>query len=252
MIGKTEFTINKLLGLGRGKPAPSPGRIVATYSIFNTVDLLYDSLTSVARYVDEIRLYDGRFLDYACPCAKDHDNSCDDTMKEVEQWMREYPGAPPVIIRQWPAMPEMEKRSKMMQDVPEGDVVLVIDDDELLIGRSEPIREFANTKPDWFAYVDFLFAGAGHGTGAPIPLARLYVRTPGLRYESYYRLLDDKGLFVDMKADNKNVPYGRRMPNRTYLHPSVRIVELWEGYRNRERDKARKAYNELIAKRGWK
>ena len=249
-IGKTEYLVNKFFG--RGKPPSSPGRIIATYSIFNTQDLIYDSLTSAARYVDEIRLYDSRFLDYACTCGQQHDNSCDGTMKEVEQWMREYPNAPPVIIRQWPASLEMDKRSRMMQDVPEGDVVLVIDDDELLIGRPEPIREFAQTKPDWFAYVDFLFAGAGHGSGVPIPLARLFVSTPRLRYESYYRLLDEKGLLVDMKSDNLNVPYGRRKPGRVYIDPSVRMVELWEGYRNKDRDKSRAAYNSLISKRGWR
>ena len=129
---------------GRGSPPKTPGRIVATYCVLNVQDLIYDSLTSVAPFVDEIRIYDGRFLAYRCPpeapCGgTEHDNSCDDTMKEIEQWMREYPRAPPVIIRQWKAMNEAsEKRTKMMADVPEGDVVLVIDDDELIFGDPSP------------------------------------------------------------------------------------------------------------------
>jgi hypothetical protein len=214
-------------------------------------DLIYESLTSAARFVDEIRLYDGRFADYRCPCGLDHDNSCDNTAKEVEQWQREYPGAPPLKLIQMPALPEMEKRTKMMEDVPEGETVLVLDDEELLYGRPEPLREFADAHPAKCAYVDFLFAEAGHGTGVPIPLARVFARTAGLKYISYMRLEDSEGLVVDMKADNVNVPYGRRHPGRVYIHPSCRIVSLWH-FRSQKREKAGRAYNDLIGPRGWR
>ena len=98
--------------------------------------------------------------------------------------------------------------------------------------------------------MDFLFKEAGHGTKAVIPLARVFVRTPGLKYESYYRIHDDKGLVVDMKADNKWVPYGRRNTNRTYLSPSIRMASLWE-FRSRTRTKAEHGYNTTIAKQDW-
>jgi len=227
-------------------------RLIATYCVFNNQDLIYESLTSVVNLVDEIRLYDGRFLDYKCHCGSDHDNSCDRTMDEIDQFGRDNPGHAPIKVNYLPPMLESEKRTKMMSDVPEGDMVFVIDDDELFFGDPRPVREFAEKPTAKFAYMDFLFAGNGHGTGVTIPLARLFVRTPGLGYEQYYRLHDRDGLVVDMKADNLRVPYGRRQPQRTYIHPSARICELWLGYRDKKRDAARTAYNNLIANRGWK
>lgn len=244
-------------GLGRGKPPPTPGRIVATYCIFNARDLIYDSLTSVAPFVDEIRVYDGRFTQYRCPpeapCGGiDHDNSCDGTLKEIELWQREYPSPPQVMVRQWAVMNEAsEKRTRMMADVPEGDVVLVIDDDELIFGDPLALRDFAENKPAWFSYIDFLFQNAGHGTEAVIPLARVFVRTPGLKYESYYRIHDDQGLVVDMKADNRMVPYGQRTGNRHYLPPSIRMVELAE-FRMPHRTKQEHLYNTTIGKDSWR
>lgn len=225
--------------------------LVASYCVFNVADLIFESLTSIARVVDEVRIYDCRFADYRCHCNREHDNSCDDTVREIEQFSAEYPDHPPVTLRQWPAMGEMVKRSKMMADVPEGDVAFVIDDDELFFGRAEPVREFCDSSAK-FAYIDFLFAQAGHGTGAVIPLARLFVRTPGLRYISYYRLEDSQGLVVDMKADNVMIPYGRRQPNRTYIHPSARIVELGAGYRLKKRNMDREAYNKIMGARNWR
>lgn len=226
------------------------------YSVLNAQDLIYDSLTSVARAVDEIRVYDGRFADYHCTaCGRDHDNSCDNTAKEIEQWQREYLDAPPLKLTQMPTMNEMEKRTKMMQDVPLGTVTLTLDDEELLFGAAEPLRRFAQNPPAQVGYVDFLFAENGHGVGNPpgivIPLARLVVTSVGLRYLSYYRLEDYSGLVVDMKADNVGVPYGRRAKNRFYLSPSTRIVSLWH-FRSKAREKAGRDYNAVIGPRGWK
>ncbi len=230
----------------------SPGRLVANYSIFNAQELIYDSLVSVTRAVDEIRVYDGRFIEYRCPCGTDHDNSCDNTAREIEQFQAEYPLAPVVKYIPFPAMPEVEKRSRMMQDGAFGDVVFVIDDDELFFGRTEPLRDFADTKPAKFAYIDSLLAGGGHGTGVSMPLARLFVRTPGLRYDgAFFRIADNSGLVVDMRSDNKNVAYGQRRHGRFYLHPSARIVGLYENYRTKAREKAKTDYNNLVAKRDW-
>lgn len=171
-------------------------------------------------------------------------------MEEIEAFERDNPSLT-VHVQQWPAQGEMEKRSKMMADVSEGDVVLVIDDDELFFGDATPLWQFCGSPPSKFAYIDFLFAQAGHGTGAPIPLARLFVKTPGLRYDrNYYTVIDDGGLVVDMKADNKMVPYGYRTSNRTYIHPSARIVELWN-YRTKKRGAGQNAYNNIVSKRDW-
>jgi hypothetical protein len=221
------------------------------YSVLNAQDLIYESLTSVARAVDEIRVYDGRFSDYRCACGKEHDNSCDGTSREIEQFLAEYPEAPPLKLIQWPAMPEMEKRTRMMRDVPTGTVTLTLDDEEVFFGRSKPLRDFAEQRDYDAGYVDFLFAENGHGTGVPIPLARLVRTTPGIRYEAYYRILDDEGVVVDMKADNVGVPYHRRMAHRYYVHPSARIVSLWH-FRGQARERAGRDYNKLIGPRGWK
>ena len=82
-------------------------RIIAVYSIFNAQGLIYNSLVSVARAVDEIRIYDARYSEYACTCGLNHDNSCDRTRQEVEQFVRDYRPVPIVDYVEWPTMPEI-------------------------------------------------------------------------------------------------------------------------------------------------
>jgi len=224
-------------------------RIVALMCIYNAQGLIYNSLTAVAPAVDEIRIYDGRYVEYPCTCGRDHDNSCDHTVEEVEQFERDYDGHPPVTYIKVPAMSEIEKRNAMFRGA-EGDLAFVIDDDELLIGKPDPLRTFAE-KEDKFAYIDFLFPDAGHGTGAVIPLARLFRVQKNIRYEkAYFRLVDDDGLVVDMKADNVRIPDGIRTRNRYYLPPTTFITSLYK-YRGRGRNEAAIAYNNRIGPRDW-
>lgn len=226
-------------------------KVVALYCVYNAQDLIHNSLTSVAPFVDEIRVYDGRYSEYRCHCGEDHDASCDATADEIEAWRRDYPGAPPLEYRVVAASSEVEKRNRMFRDMALGDAALVIDDDELITGPPEPVREFALLRPDKFAYVDFVFPQCGHGTGFTTPLARLFRVTPGLRYDTaYFRLVDDAGPVVDMKADNVGIPYGRRARPRLYLPPTTYMTSL-SGFRSMRRSKAAIDYNNAVAARDW-
>lgn len=214
--------------------------VTALYCIFNAGDLIYSSLASVAPGVDEIRIYDGRFTDYECVCGNDHDASCDNTMKEIERFDKS------IIVKQLPPMGELEKRTAILRDVPEGTMTLTIDDDEVLCGNSYALGNFDGN----VGYIDFLFAEAGPGTGKMIPLARLIRTTPGIHYETVFRIVDDRGLVVDMREDNKNVPYGRRAPARHYLPATTFMVEL-ANFRERKRSAAELNYNKIANQRIW-
>ena len=77
------------------------------------------------------------------------------------------------------------------------------------------------------------------------------MKTPGLRYErTYYEVYDDAGLVVNAKADNVGVPYGRRARGRFYLHPSARIVALWN-FRGKERTAAAREWLDGLGKSAW-
>ena len=215
--------------------------MIAQIAVFNVQDLIYSCLSSIAPAVDEIRIYDSRFPDFKCEvCGKDHDNSCDRTQNEIERFSSES------IVRLWTAMPELQKRTRMLQDVPEGTMTLTIDDDEILAGNPEPVKSFNES----VGYIDFLFAEAGPGTGKMIPLARLIKTTPGIHYKTVFRIMDDKGLVVDMREDNKMVPYGRRAPGRNYLPPTTFMVEL-ANFRSRKRSLAELNYNKLANQQIW-
>jgi hypothetical protein len=228
-------------------------RVVALYSAFNAQGTLVESMWSVAPKVDAIRVVDGRFSRFVCPGPHvnhepDHANSCDKTEAEVRQFMDENPELDIQYLK-WPVMPENDKRTKMFGLLGEDDVGLVVDDDEIYYGADSAMRKFAMTAPAQVGWVLMFSPRASKDY-----TARLFRSSPGLHYDSYAVLRDDKGPVCDIHEGF--VTHWKDC----FKVPDVRVVHLYGegrlgsiGYRaTAEREQARVRYDELLAKNDWR
>lgn len=215
---------------------PRTGHVVALYSLFNAQDLVRNAMLSLLPLVDEYLVYDGRFEAFRCPCGKEHDSSCDKTLDEVERFKSDT-GAKVKVV-QAPAMPEFDKRNAMFDAVGNGDTCIVADDDEIFYGRLGQVAEFSLPGFGWATLQANIVCLRWLRSFDPLP--RVFVKRPGLRYiqlEASYSYT-----FADANGQIK--------PEEFALLDHVRLVNLYGtynevGYRSRERDGARSAYNEL-------
>lgn len=203
-------------------------RVVALYSVFNSQALIRNAMTSTLPLADEYLVYDGKYSGFKCPCKADHNFSCDNTLKEVERFESET--GVKVTIKQTGDMPEFDKRNMMFDAVPDGDLCLIADDDEIFYGRLENVKSFEGDQ------ANIVCLRLRHSFD---PLPRVFRKRPGLRYVQVV-----KGAYSYEFSDAN----GRLKDFETI--PQVRMVNLygtWDivGYRERDRDAARSAYNEL-------
>jgi hypothetical protein len=224
------------------------GRVVAIYSVFNAEKLIRNSMVSMLPFVDEYIVGDGRYEgfeypggEFNCRCGLKgvHDNSCDNTLKEVERFRSEWPDRP-VRITMYPVMPEFDKRNKMFDGVALGDTCAIVDDDEVFYGLPTPIRDFASPSGPWTAYngVSVICMKWKYSFDW---FPRFFLKTEGLRHVQAI-----EGNFSYSWGDAAHEVFD----NSAYVKlPGVRFVNLYgtadmRGYRERERDAARAAYNE--------
>jgi hypothetical protein len=211
------------------------GRVVSLYSVFNAQALIRNSMTSALPITDEFLVYDGKYTGFKCPCKREHDNSCDNTLKEVERFASET-GAKVTIV-QTKDMPEFDKRNLMFDAVSEGDCALIIDDDEIIYGYMENVRKFARDETAKLQFNVPMLRWRHSFT----PLPRFFIKREGLRYVQMVR-----GSYSYEFADSRGM-----IPLEDFeTLPNVRLVNLYGtynevGYRERERDGARSNYNEL-------
>jgi hypothetical protein len=210
------------------------GRVILLFSVFNAQALLRNAMVSCLPFADEYLVYDGKYTGFKCPCKRDHDNSCDNTLKEVERFQRET-GAKVKVV-QTKDMPEFDKRNLMFDAVAEGDCCGINDDDEVMYGNLQKVKDFALNGSEMQAKVLML-----RWRHSYTPLPRFFIKRPGLRYVQIIR-----GSYSYDFADSNGM-----IPDASFaLLDNVRMVNLYGtyneiGYRERDRDGARSAYNEL-------
>lgn len=205
-------------------------------------------MAALAPMVDAMRVVDGRYTDFRDPCGQQHENSCDGTEAEVAKFILDNPGLD-ITYHKWPAMNENTKRTKMFDFLGEGDVGVVVDDDEICYGPKEGIREFAMTAPSRVGWV-LMFSLRAAKDYTP----RLFRKSPGLHYETYADIRDDAGVVCDIHEGFVNRYKG------CFLVPKVRVVHLYgegvlgsPGFRaTAEREQARVTYDNMLERRGWK
>jgi hypothetical protein len=214
------------------------GRVVATYSVYNAEKLLRNSMTSALPFVDEYLVYDGRYAAFRCPCRTDHDNSCDNTLKEVDKFVAAT-GAKVEVV-QTKLMPEFDKRNMMFDAVALGDTVVIIDDDEIFYGLTNPVHNFALGVGGYISWraARLTCLKWRHSYD---PQDRFFVKTEGLRH-----VQPIPGSFSYAFADKA----GLIKPEEYIMLDNVRMINLYGtaneiGYREQSRDGARAEYNEL-------
>lgn len=211
-------------------------KLVALFCVFNADKLLPHSIASVVNFVDEVRVYDGRFDVFIDPCGKNHDVSCDGTKAVAESFGATYATTPP--------MPESQKRSLILNGLKSDEVGLVIDDDELFYGDPRVLRDFVDTldtNSSQVGWVNILFL-----RHSVIPLARLFMGGATWKCGAFYEVSNDQGVAINMVRLRLS-----DYPGCHILPKSAMLVELWN-YRELERIKAQEDYDALIAKSLWK
>jgi hypothetical protein len=217
------------------------GNLVALMSVFNDARLIEESMRSLVYVVDEIRIYDGRYQGYRCTCGSEHANSCDETKEAVKRFESETGAL--IKFKQLPAMHEFPKRQIMFDELKLGDTGLVIDADELFYGDRYELQGFALGVPESRAHCKGGYMYLLGLEAARDRYIRVHVKTPDLRIKSKsgkidYDFFDDEGEYA--------VP-------QMYQFTQARIVHLMSngigaGFRPKERDKARFAYDSALMK----
>jgi hypothetical protein len=224
-------------------------KIIAVYSVFNVQELIAESIRSVAWFVDEIHVYDGRYEGFKCPCGKDHDNSCDSTANVIDKVHKDMSCSIKYVAL--PTMPELEKRTKTFDGLGYHDVALIIDDDELFYGFPIGLHKFRQNSNSTVAWLRVL--GIRHSL---YPSMRVIKKTSGLKYVAgsglSYEIHDNNGPLKESYSAAQGIPY-----KKILVLEDCRLVHLFGegitlGYRPLERDRARVEYDSHFMKTGLK
>ena len=221
-------------------------KLIACYSIFNAEKYLRQSVLSVIDKVDKILLLDGRYEGFECPCKREHAVSCDDTETIIADLINET-GRHNSKIRYTALMqtlPELAKRTLLLDLAGPNNIALIIDDDELLVGDTSDIHSRFAENQDWqVGYVRNYPSGD--------PWLRLIRSKPGeIQYHACGRLSYDirwlNGDVYTVKAsDPKNTNYDYR-----FVATGCGLRHL--GDRSESRHVARIAYNNKMNREGLK
>ena len=217
------------------------GKLIALYSVFNDARLIEESIRSIDQLVDEVRVYDGRYSGYNCTCGQAHDFSCDETKEAVSRIQSET--GINIKYVQLQTMYEFDKRQIMFDELKLGDTGFVIDGDEIFYGdRSEILRFTQATELSTLSKKCGRMFLLGLEAGRD-KYHRLHVKTNGLKIvpsgKMGYWFEDDEGPYLE--------------PVHVYMFQQARIVHLMSngigaGFRPKNRDKARFAYNNNLQK----
>lgn|GEM_PF-5816819 len=166
------------------------GRIVGAMNVYMDLPLLRESLPVVRSLVDVLVVADGRYAQF--PDAWHGAASADGTLeyaRERADLVLEAPGGNP-----WPS--EIAKRNAYLERCRPGDVVLVVDADEVLEGDrpgTPPVldRALAGSRDDWL-----LDLYREEDADLRQPIHRLFRMREGLRYAGAHHAVHVAGKLI--------------------------------------------------------
>ena len=124
----------------------------ACYIVYNDIDYIRASLSTIIHHVDHIILVDGRFAYYPGSSPV----STDGTLKVIKEFKKKYPYRIKFVKgKVYPDEPT--KRNVYLDMVPENDWIWIIDGDEIPYGNLERVKPYLATKnslvvPIWFRH----------------------------------------------------------------------------------------------------
>lgn len=192
-------------------------------SVFNEEDLLEESVSSVAPYVDEVVVFDGPFLEYPrLGRVVGEVEMSGDRTPEIAVQLRERFGN--VQYEALGRMSENDKRSRMFDCLSDGDLAFILDGDEIVYGDVVvgvgTAVELAS-RGRLVSYVQVLDLRAARDWRP-----RFVLKKGRMCYDDWVRLYSDDRVVFDLK-------------NQTVFQPRVPdmgIVNLRLHYRGKERE----------------
>jgi len=158
-------------------------KLHALINIYNGVETITDTLESLIGKVDDVLILDGRWI--GVEGATLHSN--DGSIEAVGDFALKHPQLPVTIILAEKPMHQVESRTFLINQVPSGDWILVIDSDEVVIRWVDiDLKDFLE-KTDEEAFAVF-----GKRLQCPLPTIRLFKKVEGLHYKKDHRRLLDK------------------------------------------------------------
>ncbi|MCL4436144.1 MAG: glycosyltransferase family 2 protein [Thaumarchaeota archaeon] len=214
-------------------------KIVACYSILNEAETIRQSLISVYPHVDKILIMDGAYEGWPSP----EDNSTDETLQRIQE-VEEFFGLGKIKLQQYSRMTQGEKRNKLFTANRPGDILLVLDGDEILFGNCLSLYrdQFTSMKCSTIGYVRVL-----HWRGAWDWRPRIFVACSDLKYDHWFRILHGDQVICDLKANPAPAP----SPDSLFFN-GFGVVNLHLGYRSKERDEAGNVCKEQMLREKWR
>ena len=150
--------------------------LVATIITYNDWPLIKDCVESIIDKVDKIIAVDGAYDDFPCDINYSTDGTLEylDSLDKIE-----------LIIA--PGLAEVAKRNKYLEPLADGDTVLNIDADEVLIG------EIPELKTD-FGIVDWQ---DGHSKHVQRRVTKIFKFRQGMKYEHCHYTLYLNGIIIN-------------------------------------------------------
>jgi len=157
--------------------------LIALIHVYNGDETILFTLESLLGKVDKVIILDGRWIGVECNSL----HSTDKTYDVVKTFMKDHPILPIIYLYATKPMHQVESRQYLLDQVPNGDWVLMIDSDEIVINWIDNLKEkiLKTTKEKYFVV---------HGKYHRVRLGtvRLMCKSKGLFYERNHRWMSDK------------------------------------------------------------
>lgn len=163
-------------------------KLHALVCVWNSEETIFSCLTALADFVDRIVILEGRWIGYEGTTIRSTDN----TENEILRFIFGRPlDERKLQIRYIVATRELhqyESRNELLNEVPIGDYLMIIDSDEIVVSYPSNLRESLSTGAKGFRMI---YNEGGNGNFRPLDLPRILRKTEGLHWTHNHRYLDD-------------------------------------------------------------
>ena len=194
--------------------------LIGCINCYNDIPLIRDCIESIYNKVDKIIAIDGSYADF--PDGSGY--STDGTVEYLNRLDK-------VELMTTYGLSEVQKRNLYLESLSDGDIVLNLDADEVLVG------EIPELKTD-FAILDLV---DGHSKHVQRRATRLFKYKSGMKYQfCHYTLYDNNGIMINKLHEvvNKNFTFE--------LIKSCHILHNWNSRSDKRKYDKQIYYKKLI------
>ncbi|GEM_PF-6206945 len=159
--------------------------LICIMPVYNCSDVILESLKSIDGKVDEIRCYDGRWFGH-----DGADYSIDNTPEIICKFAEE--SVSKVTYKRVPPMYEWEFYNEVLKEIEDGDWVIRLDSDEIILEWVNVFETLVNSKEKAYRIcweMDKPYAA--------VPNAKFYKKTSTLHLDHNHREIFDESGWID-------------------------------------------------------